>query len=58
MRDPIVEEVRQVRHQIEADCEDNPDKFYEHIRQEQEKYRNRLVQRKPKPVLKKQQLAI
>ena len=54
-RDPIIEEVRKVRHKIESDCEDDPQKFYEHIRQAQEKYRNRLVQRKPKPDLKKRE---
>jgi hypothetical protein len=58
LRDPITEEVRQIRHEIEADCEDDPQKYYEHIRQVQEKYRHRLVQRKPKPALKKQKLAV
>ena len=58
LRDPIVEEVRQVRHKIEKDCEYDPEKFYEHIQEVQEKYRSRLVQRKPRPALKKQELAI
>ena len=58
LRDPIIEEVRQVRHKIEVECEDDPQKYYEHIQQVQEKYRNRLVQRKPKPVLKKQKVAL
>jgi len=53
LRDPIVEEVRQVRHEIEADCENDPHKFYEHIRKMQETYRNQLIQRTPKPALKK-----
>ena len=56
--DPIIEEVRKVRHRIESECEDDPQKFFEHIQQVQEKYRNRLVQRKPKPDLKKEKLAV
>lgn len=58
VRDPIIEEVRLVRHKIEIDCEGDPQKFYEHIQQVQEKYRDRLVQRKPKPDFKKQKLAV
>ena len=53
LRDPIIEEVRQLRHQIEAEIEDDPQKYYEHIQQVQDKYRNRLVRFKPKPALKK-----
>lgn len=58
LRDPIIEEVRKVRHKIETDCENDPQKYYKHIQQVQEKYRNRLVQRKPKPALKKRKLAV
>jgi hypothetical protein len=57
-RDPIIEEVRQIRHKIEAECEDDAQKYYEHIQHVQEKYMNRLVQRKPKPALNKQKLAV
>jgi len=57
LRDPIIEEVRQIRHKIETDCEDNPQKIYEHILQVQEKYRNRLVKHEPKPALKKSKVA-
>jgi hypothetical protein len=56
LRDAIIEEVRQVRHKIETDCEDNPQKLYEHIQRVQEKYRNRLVKRGPKPALKKRKV--
>lgn len=55
LRDPIIEEVRQIRHQIEAEFEDDPLKYYEHIQQVQDKYRKRLVRFKPKPALKKQE---
>jgi hypothetical protein len=50
--DPIIKEVRKVRHEIESECGDDPQKFFEHIQQIQDKFRNRLVQRKPKPDLK------
>jgi hypothetical protein len=58
LRDPNVEEVRQIRHNIEAECENDSQKYYEHIQQEQETYRHRLVQRQPKPALKKQKVAV
>jgi hypothetical protein len=57
-RDPFVEEVRKVRHKIESDCNNDAQKFFEHIQQVQEKYRHRLVQRKPKPDLKEEKVAI
>lgn len=57
-RDPIVEEVRQVRHQVEKDCEGDPQKFFEHIQEVQDKYRNRLVRRKPRPALTKEKFAM
>ncbi len=57
-RDPIIEEVRQIRRKIEAECEDDAQKYYDHIQQLQEKYRHRLVQRKPKPSLNRQKLAV
>ena len=56
--DPIIEEVRKLRHKIESECEDDPQKFFEHIQQVQEKHRNRLVRRKPKPDLKKAKVAV
>ena len=56
-RDSIIDEIRQARHKIEADCEDNSQKYYEHIQQVQERYRNRIVRLQPKPVVKKQKVA-
>ena len=58
IRDPIIEEVRQIRRKIESDCEDDPKRFYEHVQELQEKYRDRLVQRKPKPDLRRKKLAV
>jgi hypothetical protein len=53
LRDPIIEEIRHIRHKIEEECENDPQKYYEHIEKEQEKYRDRLVHRSPKPALMK-----
>ncbi|MBN1361921.1 MAG: hypothetical protein JW993_15095 [Sedimentisphaerales bacterium] len=45
--DPIVEEVRAVRKEIEQQYPD-AESFYLHLRQEQEVYRDRLIRRGPK----------
>ena len=56
-RDSIIDEIRQARQKIEADCEGNSQKYYEHIQQVQERYRNRIVRLQQKPVVKKQKVA-
>ena len=48
----ILKEVRKIRHEIEAECQNDSQKYYEHIQQIQKKYSNRLVRFKPKAVLK------
>ena len=58
LHDPIIEEVRQIRHKIEAECENDGKKYFEHIQQVQEKYQDRLVRRGPKPALKKQKYVV
>ena len=58
VRDPIIEEVRQVRHAIEAVCEDDPEKYYEHLQEVQDRYPERVVRRAPKPALSKRKLAV
>ncbi len=50
-KDPIIEELRQIRNRIEAACQNDPQRLYEYLYQMQEKYRSRLVRRKPKPAL-------
>lgn len=50
--DPIIKEIRQIRCEIEAECQNDPQKYYEHIQQLQQKYSDRLVCRKPRPALK------
>ncbi|MEJ2704860.1 MAG: hypothetical protein P8Z79_20680 [Sedimentisphaerales bacterium] len=47
MKDPIVEQVRSVRKQIEQQYPD-AESFYKHLEQQQETYRGRLIRRKPK----------
>ena len=52
LNDPIIEELRQIRREIEKSCENDSEKFYLHLLEVQDKYRDRLVQRKPKPALR------
>jgi len=52
MKDPIVQEIRKVRHDIEAACQNDPQKYYEHLIEIQKKYPDRLASFKPKPALK------
>lgn len=49
--DPVVKEIRQIRLEIESSCQNDPKKYYEHIRQVQKAYSNRLVRFKPKQAL-------
>ena len=51
-QDPIIKEIRKIRREIETECQNDSQKYYEHILKVQEKYHNRLVRRKPKPALK------
>jgi hypothetical protein len=51
-QETILKEVRRIRHEIEAECQNDPQKYYEHIQQVQKQYSNRLVRFKPKPALK------
>ncbi len=48
-KDPIVEQVRSVRKEIEQQYPD-AESFYKHLEQEQQAYRTRLTRRKPKRV--------
>ena len=40
-QDPIIEEVRQIRNKIEAECENDAQKYFEYVQQIQDKYRHR-----------------
>jgi hypothetical protein len=46
-RDPIVEQVRSIRKEIEQQYPDAAS-FYKHLEQQQKAYRKRLVRRRPK----------
>lgn len=47
INDPIVQEVRNIRHQIEKECHQDPEKYYQYLKSLQEKLGERLVCRKP-----------
>jgi hypothetical protein len=46
-KDPIIEQVRSIRKDIERQYPD-AESFYKHLKQQQEGYRTRLTSRKPK----------
>jgi hypothetical protein len=56
MKDSIVEEVRAIRRQIEAEFDHDMNKYLDHVYEAQKKHRARLVRRQPKPL--KQRKAI
>ncbi|MDI6794325.1 MAG: hypothetical protein QME81_15920 [bacterium] len=47
-KDTIVEEVRRIRHEIERECQEDPDKLFEYFQNSQRNLDDRLVCRKPK----------
>ncbi|OIP42396.1 hypothetical protein AUJ95_01775 [Candidatus Desantisbacteria bacterium CG2_30_40_21] len=47
-KDTIVEEVRSIRHEIECECQEDPDKLFEYFQNSQRNLNDRLVCRKPK----------
>lgn len=51
-KDPIIEEIRKIRREIEEECGNDPQMYFEHIQKLQENYKHRLVNRKPKSALK------
>ena len=51
--DPIVEEVREIRHKIEAQCHNDPEEYLRYLQQFQERFKDRLVRRKPQPALRR-----
>ncbi len=53
IKDPIVEEVRKVRHQIEEEFGNDVNKHIEHIYKEQKKHSERLVSRQPRMLRRK-----
>ena len=53
MKDVIVEEVRNIRHQIEQEFNQDTDKYLKHVYAAQKKHGNKLVSRQPKPLRKR-----
>jgi hypothetical protein len=49
--DPIVQEVRKIRHTIERECQQDPAKYFQRLQASQEKLAGRLVCRQPKPLI-------
>ena len=48
---PILQEIRRIRLEMDAACGNDEQRFYEYMCQIQEKYRDRLVYRRPQPAL-------
>jgi len=57
--DPIVEQVREVRRQIEDETHQDPELFYQHLKKIEERISDRLICRQPKPLetIKKKRVA-
>ena len=53
MNDPIVEEIRKIRKDIENEYHNDINKHLEHIYKMQKKHGQKLVSRKPRLILKK-----
>jgi hypothetical protein len=51
-QDPILNEIRKIRLDIDAEYQNDFQKYYERLQQIQKKYSDRLICFKPKPVLK------
>ena len=49
--DPIIDEIRKIRREIEAECQNDAGKYYEHLMDIQKKYGKQLVRRGPRPRL-------
>ena len=49
--DPIVKAVRKIRHEIEGECQHDPEKYYLHLKASQEKFAGRTICRQPKPLV-------
>lgn len=50
MEDPIVREIREIRHEIDGECKGDAEAFYRWVIASQKKLGRRLVRRGPKPI--------
>lgn len=48
IKDPIVDEIRQTRIAIDRECNNDPKVYFEHIVKLQNRYKKRLVRRRPR----------
>ncbi len=53
MKDPIVEEIREIRRQIEAENDGDFKKIFQKISESQKKHSNKIVSRKPRILSRK-----
>ena len=53
MKDPIVEETRRIRQQIEQEFDHDTQKYLEHVYDAQKQHGSRLVRREPRPSRKR-----
>jgi len=51
--DALLKDLRRLRRQVEAENENDPGKYYEHLLHVQQQYGNKLVRRKPAEALKR-----
>lgn len=48
--DPIIRQVRQIRHAIDRECQQDPERYYRLLQGWQQKLTGRLVRRQPRPL--------
>ncbi len=54
MKDPIVEEIREIRRQIEAENNGDFKQFFQKISESQKKHSDKIVSRKPRILSRKE----
>jgi len=52
-QDPIIEELRKIRSEIEKEYKNDPEQYYRHLLEFQKNLLGDLVRRKPKPTIRK-----
>jgi hypothetical protein len=50
MKDPIVQEMRDIKRQIEQEFDHDVNRYLDHVYEAQKRHRNKLVRRQPKPL--------
>lgn len=54
--DPVVREVREIRHEIERECEGDAEVFYQWLIASQQKLGERVVRRQAKPQIRESRM--